>query len=103
MVFPSSIIKLPIVYANSPTDVLDFQYNPKSSNPTVGSDPLISKSEFCKEPIVKSSSPTLTPFGESDFFLEEIKDFLNDDSIPTGIDNSFYDPEGIFFFGKVVK
>nr|GEU63449.1 reverse transcriptase domain-containing protein [Tanacetum cinerariifolium] len=56
----------------------------KSSNPT-----LVSESDFCKEPIVKSSSPTLTPFGESDFFLEEIEDFLNDDSIPTGIDNSF--------------
>nr|GFB60806.1 reverse transcriptase domain-containing protein [Tanacetum cinerariifolium] len=42
---------------------------------------------------VKSSSPTLTPFGESDFFLEEIEDFLNDESIPTGIENSLYDPE----------
>nr|GFA11854.1 hypothetical protein [Tanacetum cinerariifolium] len=45
-------------------DVLDFQYNPKSSNPTLVSDSLISESESCKEPIVKSSSPTLTPFGE---------------------------------------
>nr|GFA05503.1 reverse transcriptase domain-containing protein [Tanacetum cinerariifolium] len=53
-----------------------------------------SESDFCKEPIVKSSSPTLTPFGESDFFLEEIEDFLNDDLIPIGIDNSLYDPEG---------
>nr|GEV13691.1 reverse transcriptase domain-containing protein [Tanacetum cinerariifolium] len=60
----------------------------KSSNTT-----LVSESESCKEPIVKSSSPTLTPFRESDFFLE-IEDFLNDDSIPTGIDNSLYDPEG---------
>nr|GEW52877.1 reverse transcriptase domain-containing protein [Tanacetum cinerariifolium] len=50
------------------------------------------------EPIVKSSSPTLTPFGESDFFLKEIEDFLNDESIPTGIDNSFYDPEGDMFY-----
>nr|GEW48268.1 reverse transcriptase domain-containing protein [Tanacetum cinerariifolium] len=75
-------------------DVLGFQYNPKSSNPTLVSDPSISESDFCKEPIVKSSSPTLTPFGESDFFLEEIKDFMNDDSIPMGIDNSFYYPEG---------
>nr|GEV94079.1 reverse transcriptase domain-containing protein [Tanacetum cinerariifolium] len=75
-------------------DVLDFQYNSKSSNPTLVSNPTISKSEFSKEPIVKSSSPTLTPFGESDFFLEEIEDFLNDESIPTGIENSFYDPEG---------
>nr|GEX10942.1 reverse transcriptase domain-containing protein [Tanacetum cinerariifolium] len=50
--------------------------------------------DFCKEPIVKSSSPTLTPFGESDFFLKEIKYFLNDESILTEIENSFYDPEG---------
>nr|GEX11323.1 reverse transcriptase domain-containing protein [Tanacetum cinerariifolium] len=57
-----------------------------------------------KEPIVKSSSPTLTPFGESDFFLEEIEDFLNDESIPTGIDNSFYDPEGdILYLEKLLN
>nr|GEZ94011.1 hypothetical protein [Tanacetum cinerariifolium] len=78
--------------------VNDESYNPKSSNPTLVSNPLISKSGFCKEPIVKSSSPTLTPFGESDFFLEEIEDFLNDESIPTGIENSFYDPEGDILF-----
>nr|GEV26287.1 reverse transcriptase domain-containing protein [Tanacetum cinerariifolium] len=79
---------------NYPQDVLDFQYNPKSSNPTLVSNPLNSESYFCKKPIIKSSSPTLTPFGESDLFLEEIEDFLNDESIPTGIENSFYDPEG---------
>nr|GEY75066.1 reverse transcriptase domain-containing protein [Tanacetum cinerariifolium] len=75
-------------------DVLNFQYNPKSSNRTLVFDPLIPKNDVSKEPIVKSSSPTLTPFGESDFFLEEIEDFLNDDSIPMGIENSVYDPEG---------
>nr|GEY11702.1 reverse transcriptase domain-containing protein [Tanacetum cinerariifolium] len=69
-------------------DVLDFQYNPKSSSPTLVSDDLISESDSSKVPIVKSSSPTLTPFEESDFFLEEVEDFLNDDSIPTGIKNS---------------
>nr|GFA96201.1 hypothetical protein [Tanacetum cinerariifolium] len=79
-------------------DVLDFQYNPKSSNPTLVSDPSNSESDFSKEPIVKSSSLTLTPFGESDFFSKEIKDFLNDESIPTGIENSFYDPEGYILF-----
>nr|GFA55375.1 reverse transcriptase domain-containing protein [Tanacetum cinerariifolium] len=68
-------------------DVLDFQYNPKSSSPTLVYDDLISESDSCKVPIVKSSSPTLTPFGESDFFLEEIEDFLNDDSIPIGNEN----------------
>nr|GFC94123.1 hypothetical protein [Tanacetum cinerariifolium] len=77
-----------------PCDFLGMEYNPKSSSPTLVSDDLISESEACKMPIVKSSSPILTPFGESDFFLEEIKYFLNDDSIPTGIENSNYDPEG---------
>nr|GEX46115.1 hypothetical protein [Tanacetum cinerariifolium] len=58
-------------------DILDFQYNPKSSSPTLVSDASISESNSCKEPIVKSSSLTVTPFGESDFFLKEIEDFLN--------------------------
>nr|GEW15284.1 reverse transcriptase domain-containing protein [Tanacetum cinerariifolium] len=80
------------------------EYNPKSSNPTLVSNPLNSESYFCKKPIVKSSSPTLTPFGESDFFLEEIEDFLNDESIPTGIENSFYDPEGdILYLEKLLN
>nr|GEY01397.1 putative reverse transcriptase domain-containing protein [Tanacetum cinerariifolium] len=52
----------------------------------------------------QSSSPTLTPFGESDFFLEEIEDFLNDESIPTGIGNSLYDPEGdILYLEKLLN
>nr|GEX03330.1 DNA-directed DNA polymerase [Tanacetum cinerariifolium] len=78
-------------------DVLDFQYNSKSSIPTLVTNPSFSKetkSKCSKEPIVKSSSPTLTLFEESDFFLEEIEDFLNDESIPTRIENSFYDSEG---------
>nr|GEZ48839.1 reverse transcriptase domain-containing protein [Tanacetum cinerariifolium] len=55
-------------------------------------------------PIVKSSLPTLTSFGESDFFLKEIEDFLNDDSIPTGIENSVYDPEeDILFLEKLLN
>nr|GEW68992.1 DNA-directed DNA polymerase [Tanacetum cinerariifolium] len=85
-------------------DVLDFQYNPKSSSPTLVSNASISESDSSKEPIVKSSLPTLTPFGESDFFLEEIEDFLNDDSIPTGIKNFVYDLEGdILFFEKLLN
>nr|GEX48334.1 reverse transcriptase domain-containing protein [Tanacetum cinerariifolium] len=88
-------------------DVLDFKYNSKSSNPTLVSNPLFSeetKSEFCEEPIVKSSSPIVTPFGESDFFLEEIKDFLKDELIPTRIEDSFYDPEGdILYLEKLLN
>nr|GEY75648.1 reverse transcriptase domain-containing protein [Tanacetum cinerariifolium] len=40
------------------------------------------------EPIVSNSSPTLTPFNESDFYLEEIKDCLNDDSNSKEIEDS---------------
>nr|GFC69957.1 reverse transcriptase domain-containing protein [Tanacetum cinerariifolium] len=84
-----------------PTDfvVVDFKADPRvplilGSNPTLVSDDLISESDSCKMPIFKSSSPTLTPFGESDFSLDEIEDFLNDDSIPTGIENPVYDSDG---------
>nr|GEW58059.1 reverse transcriptase domain-containing protein [Tanacetum cinerariifolium] len=85
-------------------DVLDFQYNPKSSNPTLVSNDLNSKNESCKVPIVKSSSLTLTPFGESDFSLDEIEEFLNDDSIPTGIENPVYDADmDILFLEKLLN
>nr|GEV38598.1 reverse transcriptase domain-containing protein [Tanacetum cinerariifolium] len=88
-------------------DVLDFKYNSKRGNSTLVSNPLLSKetkSEFCKEPIVKSSSPTLTPFEESDFLLEEIEDFLKDESIPTGIEDSYYDPKGdILYLEKLLN
>nr|GEV34278.1 reverse transcriptase domain-containing protein [Tanacetum cinerariifolium] len=58
-------------------DVLDFLYNLKSSSPTLVSDASIS---------------------ESDSY------FLNDDSIPTGIKNSMYDPEGdILFLEKLLN
>nr|GEX69908.1 hypothetical protein [Tanacetum cinerariifolium] len=88
-------------------DVLDFKYNSKSGNPTLVSNPSFSeetKSECCKEPIVKSSSPTRTPFRESDFLLEEIEDFLKDESIPMGIKDSYYDPKGyILFLEKLIN
>nr|GEZ12228.1 reverse transcriptase domain-containing protein [Tanacetum cinerariifolium] len=61
-------------------DVLDFKYNSKSSKPTLVFNPSLfeeAKSEFCKEPIVKSSLPALNPFGERDIlYLEKL---LNDD------------------------
>nr|GEU52462.1 reverse transcriptase domain-containing protein [Tanacetum cinerariifolium] len=88
-------------------NVLDFQYNSKSSNPTLVYNPSFSeetKSEFCKDPIVKSFSPTLTPFGESDFFFKETEDFLKDESIPTGTEDSFYDLEGdILYLEKLLN
>ncbi|GJY49385.1 reverse transcriptase domain-containing protein [Tanacetum coccineum] len=45
-------------------------------------------------PILSTSSPSLTPFEEGDFILEEIEACLTNDSIPPGIDDDDFDPEG---------
>ncbi|GJS04095.1 reverse transcriptase domain-containing protein [Tanacetum coccineum] len=56
---------------------------PESGNPTSTSDLTID-----------SRSPSFTPFGGSDFLMEEIDEFLErDDSIPPGVDG-IYDSEG---------
>nr|GEX48144.1 reverse transcriptase domain-containing protein [Tanacetum cinerariifolium] len=48
------------------------------------------------DPIVSTSSPTLNPFGDSDFLLEEVDAFLalEDDATSPEVDHSYYDPEG---------
>nr|GEX74511.1 reverse transcriptase domain-containing protein [Tanacetum cinerariifolium] len=48
------------------------------------------------EPIISISSPTLTPFGDSDILLEETDAFLaiEDEPISPEINDSFYDSEG---------
>nr|GEW28978.1 reverse transcriptase domain-containing protein [Tanacetum cinerariifolium] len=48
------------------------------------------------KPIVSNSSPTLTPFEDSDFLLEETDSFLaiDDEPISPKIYNSYYDSEG---------
>ncbi|GJW49605.1 reverse transcriptase domain-containing protein [Tanacetum coccineum] len=48
------------------------------------------------DPIVSTSSPTLTPFEDSDFLLEEVDAFLTHDDDPTSpeVDHSYYDSEG---------
>ncbi|GJT45286.1 reverse transcriptase domain-containing protein [Tanacetum coccineum] len=66
-------------------EVLGFSDTSKSGNPTPTS-----------KPIVFTSSPTLTPFGDSDFLLEETDAFLaiEDQPISPEIDDSYYDSEG---------
>ncbi|GKF94893.1 hypothetical protein Tco_0284593, partial [Tanacetum coccineum] len=46
--------------------------------------------------IVSTSSPTLTPFGDSDFLLKEVDAFLalEDDPTSLKVDDSYYDLEG---------
>ncbi|GKE12231.1 reverse transcriptase domain-containing protein [Tanacetum coccineum] len=64
-------------------EVLGFSNSSKSGNPTPSLDPIIT-----------TSSPSLTPFEGGDFILEEIKACLTSDSIPPGIDDADFDPEG---------
>nr|GEZ05826.1 reverse transcriptase domain-containing protein [Tanacetum cinerariifolium] len=48
------------------------------------------------EPMVSTTSPTLTPFGKSDFLLEEVDAFLalEDDPTSPKVDQSYVDNEG---------
>nr|GEX72895.1 reverse transcriptase domain-containing protein [Tanacetum cinerariifolium] len=66
-------------------EVLDFSDVIASGNPTPYYDPIVS-----------ISSPTLTPFGDSVFLLEEFDAFLalEDDTTLPKVDHSYYDPEG---------
>nr|GEY82087.1 reverse transcriptase domain-containing protein [Tanacetum cinerariifolium] len=66
-------------------EVLDFSDVITSSNPTPYYDPIVS-----------TTSLTLTPFGESDFLLEEVDAFLplEDDPTSPEVDQSYVDTEG---------
>ncbi|GJZ68317.1 reverse transcriptase domain-containing protein [Tanacetum coccineum] len=67
-------------------EVLGFSDVIASGNPTPEYDPIVS-----------NSSPTLTPFGDSDFLLLEEADAflaLADDPTSPEVDESYYDPEG---------
>nr|GEY83302.1 reverse transcriptase domain-containing protein [Tanacetum cinerariifolium] len=46
------------------------------------------------DPIVASSSPSFTPFEESDFILEEIETFLRTPDELSNLDDDYYDTEG---------
>ncbi|GJV36438.1 reverse transcriptase domain-containing protein [Tanacetum coccineum] len=68
-----------------PIEVLGFSDVIASGNPTPYYDPIVS-----------TSSLTLTPFRDSDFILKEVDAFLalEDDPTSLEVDDSYYDPEG---------
>nr|GEV61008.1 reverse transcriptase domain-containing protein [Tanacetum cinerariifolium] len=70
-----------MINSNFDREVLRFSV---SGNPTPST-----------EPIVSSSSPTLTPFGDSDFLLDETDAFLaiDDNPISPEIGDCYYDSE----------
>nr|GEU74230.1 reverse transcriptase domain-containing protein [Tanacetum cinerariifolium] len=65
-------------------EVLSFSDVIASGNPTAYYDPIVS-----------TTSPTLTPFGNSDFLLEEVDAFLalEDDATSPKVDQSYFNPE----------
>ncbi|GJX12820.1 hypothetical protein Tco_0204578 [Tanacetum coccineum] len=72
-------------------DVIDMAFE-EDSQEVLGFSNVISSGNLIPyyDPIVSTSSPTLTPFGDSDFlFFEEADSFLAVEDVPT-----YYDPEG---------
>ncbi|GJV39174.1 reverse transcriptase domain-containing protein [Tanacetum coccineum] len=75
-------------------EVLGFSNVISSGNPTPYYDPIVS-----------TSSPTLTPFGDSDFLLfEEADSFLAIEDDPTSpeVDPTYYDPDGDILLLKAI-
>nr|GFC38457.1 reverse transcriptase domain-containing protein [Tanacetum cinerariifolium] len=78
--------KIDVIYEEYSQEVLSFSDITACSNPTPYDDPIVS-----------TTSPTLTPFGDSDFLLFEEADAflgLEDDQNLPEFNPFYYDPEG---------
>nr|GEV13984.1 reverse transcriptase domain-containing protein [Tanacetum cinerariifolium] len=78
-------------------DVIDMAYEEYSQEVLGFSDVITSGNPTpYHDPIVSTTSPTLTPFEESDFLLEEVDAFqaLEDDPTSPEVDQSYVDTEG---------
>ncbi|GJX81311.1 reverse transcriptase domain-containing protein [Tanacetum coccineum] len=71
-----------VAYEEYAQEVLGFSESSTSGNPTPS------------DPIIASSVPSFTSFEGGYFILEEIKACLSSDTIPPGIDDANFDPEG---------
>nr|GEY25523.1 reverse transcriptase domain-containing protein [Tanacetum cinerariifolium] len=78
-------------------DVIDMAFEEYSQEVLGFSDVIASGNPTSYyDPIVSTTSPTLTPFGNSDFLLEEVDSFLalEDDPSSPEVDQSYVDTEG---------
>nr|GFA42099.1 reverse transcriptase domain-containing protein [Tanacetum cinerariifolium] len=78
-------------------DVIDMAYEEYSQEVFGFSDVITSDNPTpYYEPIIFTSSPTLTPFRDNDFLLEEVDAFLalEDDATSPKVDHSYFDSEG---------
>nr|GEU84016.1 reverse transcriptase domain-containing protein [Tanacetum cinerariifolium] len=67
----------------------------KSIHPSSSSDPLSGSPTPSSDHITVSSSPSFTPFGDSEFLLEEITAEIGlEDLIPSRVDDGVYDSRG---------
>nr|GEV75266.1 hypothetical protein [Tanacetum cinerariifolium] len=86
--------KIDVIYEIYSQEVLGFSDVTASGNPTPYDDPIVS-----------TTSPTLTPFGDSDFLLFEESDAflgLKDDPESPKINPFYYDPEGDILLLKTI-
>nr|GEV43338.1 DNA-directed DNA polymerase [Tanacetum cinerariifolium] len=78
-------------------DIIDMAYE-EYSREVLGFSDVIASGNLTPyyDPIVSTTSSTLTPFGNSDFLLEEVNAFLSLEDDPTSleVDQSYFDPEG---------
>nr|GFA27909.1 reverse transcriptase domain-containing protein [Tanacetum cinerariifolium] len=85
-------VKVKVGMFHFPADFVVVDFKPDPRAPLILGSPTPSD-----DPIVSPTSPTLTPFGDSDFLLfEEANAFLGleDDPDSPELDPSYYDPEG---------
>nr|GFB01185.1 reverse transcriptase domain-containing protein [Tanacetum cinerariifolium] len=68
------------------------------------SDSSTSGNSTPSDPIIASSSPSITPFEGGDFILEEIKTFLRTPYELSNLDDDYYDTEGdILYLEKLLN
>nr|GFC90459.1 reverse transcriptase domain-containing protein [Tanacetum cinerariifolium] len=84
-------------YNQMTTNRINFVCEEYSQEVLGFSDTTVSGNPTSDDPIVSTTSPTLTPFGDSDFLLFEEADAflaLEDDPDSPKINPFYYDPEG---------